>query len=762
MTPPPPVKPRRGRSIRTRLTLIIMGLTLGCLAVGFTIVGVREIGTFRDQRLQAMSVIAQVVGDACVSGLSFDDSEDATAVLARLHEFPDIEAAALYRDTGALFATYQRAGTARAEAWPRTLAADAPAVREMRGDEAVVRIPVTYEDQSYGTIELVASNDALDDEIRSYILTLVVVAIVLVGLSVLAALLLQRRITRPIFQLADVARGVTSNPDTTLRAPTGFGGEIGTLAAGFNAMLEKLAARERELVASRDMLRAMIDSSPIAIIGIERYGAVNLWNASAEAIFGAPADEVIGRQITSIAPDLELGTIWSHCSDKPFVLFEATLENGRTLSVSSAPLPDGGAVAMVADVTERRHAAEELAERAAQLQRVQKLEVVGRLAGGVAHDFNNLITVVMASAQLLQWRSSARPDLRTYIDNIQNAAQRGAALSRRLLAFSRQQTVDARRVDVRAVLVELEKMVRSVVGEQITVVLDAEDPSAIVTVDQGQLEQVLLNMVLNARDAMAQGGVLTLRATVVDRAALGERAPRGSAASWVALTVQDTGSGMAPEVMGRVFEPFFTTKTHGTGLGLATAQQLIHGLGGEILVDSEVGKGTTFTLLLPRVAGAEVQAGEGPTHMPVATHDTVLLVEDQADLRNLIQIMFAEIGYHVLAAATPTEALALGTATGVHIDLLLTDIVMPGMSGPQLAAELLKRRPEIAVIYMTGYFGDALTQYGIDEAAATLIHKPFKPEQLMKLVRDVLDARQPRRGPSAADVFLRAPDPGTA
>ncbi len=755
---------RRGRSIRTRLTLIIMGLTLGCLAVGFTIVGVREVGTFRDQRLQAMSVIAQVVGDACVAGLSFDDADDAAAVLARLHEFPDIEAAALYRDTGGLFATYQREGTARGATWPATLAPDAPPVREMRGDEAVVRIPVTYEGQGYGTIEVVASNDVLDAEIRSYILTLVVVAIVLVGLSVLAALLLQRRITRPIFQLADVARGVTSNPDTTLRAPTGFGGEIGTLATGFNAMLEKLAARERELVGSRDMLRAMIDSSPIAIIGIERYGAVNLWNASAEAIFGAPADLVLGRQITAVAPDLELGTIWSHCSDKPFVLFEATLENGRTLSVSSAPLPDGGAVAMVADVTERRHAAEELAERAAQLQRVQKLEVVGRLAGGVAHDFNNLITVVMASAQLLQWRSTARPDLRTYIDNIQNAAQRGAALSRRLLAFSRQQAVDARRVDVRAVLAELEKMVRSVVGEQITVALDADDPGAVVTVDQGQLEQVLLNMVLNARDAMPTGGVLTLRATVVDRGALGARALRGAAASWVALTVQDTGSGMPPEVIAKVFEPFFTTKARGrgTGLGLATAQQLVHALGGEILVDSEVGKGTCFTLLLPRVLGAEAQVGEDVASVPVANHDTVLLVEDQADLRNLIQIMLAETGYHVLAAATPSEALALGTATGVHIDVLLTDVVMPAMSGPQLATELLKRRPEVAVIYMTGYFGDALTQYGIDDAAATLIHKPFKPEQLLKLVRDVLDARPPRRAPSAADVFLRAPDPGTA
>jgi PAS domain S-box-containing protein len=752
---------RRTFSIRTRLTLIVMGLTLACLAVGFTLVGVREVGSFRDQRLQAMSVIAEVVGDACVPGLSFHDPDDATTVLARLHEFPDIEAAALYRDTGELFATYQRAGTTTAP-WPKALPPGSLALREMRGDEAVVRIPVSFEDQIYGTIELVASNDALAAETRSFELTLALIALALVALSYLAARFLQRRITRPIFQLVEVARRVTRNEDASLRAPVGHGGELDALATGFNAMLDKLAAREQEVLSSRDMLRAVIEGSPVAIIGIERYGAVNLWNASAESIFGAPASDAIGRQITSVASDIELGPVWSHCSDRPITLFEVVLENGRALAVSTAPLPDGGAVAMVADITERRHAAEELAERAAQLQRVQKMEVVGRLAGGVAHDFNNLITVVIASAQMLAWRTANKPEVRTYIDNIQNAAQRGAALSRRLLAFSRQQAVDARRVDARSVLTELEKMVRSVVGEQINVVLDLGLATPIVTVDQGQLEQVLLNMVLNARDAMASGGVLTLRARVVEPDEVGGRAPRRPATSWVALSIQDTGSGMSTEVKGRVFEPFFTTKAHGTGLGLATAHEIVLGLGGEILVDSELGKGTTFTLLLPRVLGADVAVSEGPPVAPVTGNDTILLVEDQVDLRNLIQIMLAETGYHVLAAATPAEALALGTAPGVHIDLLLTDVVMPVMSGPQLASELLKRRPEIEVVYMTGYFGDALTQYGIDEAAATLIHKPFKPEQLLKLVRDALDARPARRPRAASEMFLRNPEPGSA
>ncbi|HTJ44037.1 MAG TPA: ATP-binding protein, partial [Kofleriaceae bacterium] len=348
---------------------------------------------------------------------------------------------------------------------------------------------------------------------------------------------------------------------------------------------------------------------------------------------------------------------------------------------------------------------------------------------------------------------AGRGDVRGYVDNIVDAAQRGAALSRRLLAFSRQQAVDAKAVDTRAVLTDLEKMVRSVVGEQITVQLDIGTDPCVAIADQGQLEQVLLNMVLNARDAMPSGGTLTLRT----------RPSESRPGQWVAVTIADTGIGMSEETRARVFEPFFTTKAHGTGLGLATAYQIAHDLGGEITVDSAPGKGTTFTLLLPRASssGHDVQPSAAP---PVAGTDTVLLVEDQPDLRNLVQIMLAEAGYHVIAASSTSEALALGTAPGVHIDLLLTDVVMPTMTGPQLAAELVRRVPEVEVLYMSGYFGDALTQYGLDEAAAALIHKPFKPEQLLKLVRDILDARpagRRARRPSE-HIFGKAPEPGSA
>ncbi len=723
-------------SIRTRLILIVTGITLSCVLVGFILVGFHQVDTFRAQRLQAMGVLADAIGDSAVSALAFDDAGDGSETLRGLAQFADIETAALYDHDGKLFATYHKKDTKQFD-WPTTLTGGARTLREV-SDVTRVRSRVVHEGADYGTIDVIASNEALRREIVSLVVTLATLAIVLVIASVVLAWLLQRRITRPVLELADVARRITRGEATSLRAATGQHGEIGVLADGFNAMLEKLAARELEVVASRDTLRAVIDASPVAIIGCDAAGSVTLWNAQAAAIFGASEREAVGKQITSVASDPALVTVWSRLATVPLSALEIDVRD-RALAFSTAPLADGGAVVMVADITEERKAAETLAERAAQLQRAQKMDVVGRLAGGVAHDFNNLLTVVLASSQVLRSRAKGRPEMIDFIEDIQSAAQRGAVLSRRLLGFSRFQAVDERIVDIHDVLIDLEKMVRSVLGEHVKVglVLGAKPLSS--HLDRGQLEQVLLNIVLNARDAMTSGGVLTLRTGVLDGddPAAPHKSPSGM---WGTIAVQDTGVGMAPETLGRVFEPFYTTKQNGTGLGLATAKQIMRDLGGDITVESRVGAGATFTLWLPQLGVTEARPTPVPTQQVSNGSNSVLLVDDEPLLRNLVQVVLTEAGYRVIVASCGKEALALASAPDVEIDLLVTDVVMPGMSGPQLAGELLRPRPETPVLYMSGYVGNALTDQGLDEGA-TLLHKPFKPEQLLKLVRDMLDAR---------------------
>jgi PAS domain S-box-containing protein len=733
-------------SIRTRLILIVTGITLGCLLVGFGLVGFRQVETFRAQRLQAMGVLADAIGDSAVSALAFQDAGDGNETLRGLAQFADIETAALYDHDGKLFATYQKKDRTPSD-WPTTLPADAKPVREVGDRVTHVRKRVVHDGADYGTIEMIASNQALDREISSLIATLAFLVLILVVASIAAAWLLQRRITRPVLELADVARRITRSDATSLRAATGHDGEIGVLADGFNAMLEKLAARELEVIASRDTVRAVIDASPVAIIGCDGSSRVTLWNAQAAEIFGASEREAVGKQLTEVAPYEGVAAVWSRCSTEPLSALEVDVRD-RALAFSTAPLAGGGAVLMVADITERRRAAEALAERAAQLQRAQKMDVVGRLAGGVAHDFNNLLTVVLASSQVLRKRAKGRADMIDFIDDIENASHRGAVLSRRLLGFSRFQAVDERVVDLQAVLVDLEKMVRSVVGEHAQVALDFGSRPLAARLDQGQLEQVLLNLVLNARDAMPGGGRLTLRTRVID--ADDPTAPHKSPSEgWLTIAVEDTGSGMPPETLARAFEPFFTTKQNGTGLGLSTAHQIMRDLGGAITVESRVGVGTTFTLWLPQHGDVDPRSTPTAIQPHYAGSNVVLLVDDEPALRNVVQLVLAEAGYRVLVASSGKEALALAASQAAEIDLLLTDVVMPGMSGPQLAVELLRTWPEIQVLYMSGYVGDALTEQGLDEGA-TLLHKPFKPEQLLQMVREMLDARPRRRKPESA------------
>ena len=735
----------RTRSIRSRLIAIILGITVGCLAAGFAVVGVLRIERRRAQQVQMLEVVARAVGDASVARVALgDDQPHLDDVLDPLAWFPDIEHAALYGRDGALIEAHHDPDAAPRRQ-PPEIAPRLPHRVEELEDVTIVRTPIVHQGERYGTLELVASNAAVNAEIRSLVQLLGGTLLAMGGLSILAAWVLQRRITRPIFDLAALARRVGAGEGASARAPDGYPGEIGTLADTFNSMFATLEERERELVTSRNTLRALIDASPAAVIGVAADHTVTFWSSRAAEAFGVA--EAAGRRIEEILPAPTLEPVWRRCLDGPVVGLEVDL-GARVLSFSSAPLPDDGTVVIAADVTERRRAAEALAERAAQLERSQKMEVVGRLAGGVAHDFNNLLTIILASCQILKRRAGGDPELGTYVLNIQTASQRGAALIRRLLAFSRPRSLDPRPVDARAVLREIEKLVRIVVGEHVEVAIETCGEPCVVVADRGQLEQVLLNLALNGRDAMPTGGNLTLRARTD-----GDR---------VALAVTDTGVGMTAEVRERVFEPFFTTKIHGTGLGLATCYQVARALDGEITVESEVDRGTTFTLWLPRFTG-DVEIADVSAALPVVPPaDTVLLVEDEPAVRNLVQIILAEAGYHVIVATTPQEALALGSAPGVHVDLLLTDVVMPSMSGPQLATELLRRAPEVEVLYMTGYAGDELTQRGLDESAATLLHKPFKPDQLLRAVRELLDARPAQRARRASEALFGAPDSHTA
>jgi PAS domain S-box-containing protein len=395
---------------------------------------------------------------------------------------------------------------------------------------------------------------------------------------------------------------------------------------------------------------------------------------------------------------------------------------------------------IVEDITEQHRLQE-------QWRQAQKMEAIGQLAGGVAHDFNNLLTVILGNCELLL--SDLDPDHphQRDIAEIQKAGASAAGLTRQLLAFSRKEIIEPMRLDLNVVVGDMRTMLNRLIREDVTVVFDFRSELAPMKADRGQVEQIVLNLAVNARDAMPRGGTLTIGTANVE---LDEHDAKTHVSvkpgPYVALTVSDTGTGMTSQVQERLFEPFFTTKEvgKGTGLGLATVHGIVTGIGGSVTVASEVGRGTSFTVYFPRADAAELLVDAPPLVAgPRTGTETVLVVDDADGLRELARRLLQRQGYTVLVAANTDDALRLceGNAS---IDVLLTDVVMPGASGPELTRRLVERRPALKVIYMSGYTEDAIVHHGVLNAGIAFLHKPFTSDTLGRKIREVLDRPLPR------------------
>ena len=381
-----------------------------------------------------------------------------------------------------------------------------------------------------------------------------------------------------------------------------------------------------------------------------------------------------------------------------------------------------------------------------QLRMAHKMEAVGRLSGGIAHDFNNLLGVIIGYSQVLKRALQAGTPVFEHADEIEKAGQRAAVLTRQLLAFSRQQVLAPAVLNLNSLISEMEKMLPRLIGEDIELAITLDPAIGRVKADQGQIGQVLMNLAVNARDAMPQGGkvVIATANAKMDEAYTRHR-PGSKVGDYVMLSVTDTGSGIDSETLAHIFEPFFTTKQQGkgTGLGLATVYGVVKQSGGYIWVDSIVGKGTSFQVFLPRI-DEPVSAIEPAAPAPGTFRgaETVLLVEDADALRKLTHTLLEQNGYRVLAAANGAEALQLAQQKPERIDLLLTDVIMPGLNGRALAERFELLQPGIRVLYMSGYTDAAIVDHGVFESGTYLLHKPFSEESLIRKVREVLDVEK--------------------
>jgi PAS domain S-box-containing protein len=393
---------------------------------------------------------------------------------------------------------------------------------------------------------------------------------------------------------------------------------------------------------------------------------------------------------------------------------------------------------MAVNITERRHLEQ-------QLRQAQKMEAIGKLAGGVAHDFNNIVTIITGYSDMLLSRIGPENSMRRELEQIKKAGDRAHSLTRQLLAFSRRQMLQPKVLDLNAVVTNLEPMLQRLIGENIELVIELKPGLEQVKADPGQIEQVIMNLAINARDAMPQGGKLLLETDNVELdEAYARRHIPTQPGSYVRLAVSDTGCGMDAATQSRIFEPFFTTKEQGkgTGLGLSTVYGIVKQSGGYIWVYSERGQGTTFKIYLPRVLAP---ADSVPPVMHWSSlpqgKETVLVVEDEPEVRWLVRDMLQHLGYNVLEARHGIEAQVLSIQHPGPIHLLITDVVMPQMSGREIAEQLTSEHPETKVLYMSGYTDDAVVRHGVLAAHMAFLQKPFTPEALARKVREVLDGQ---------------------
>jgi signal transduction histidine kinase/ActR/RegA family two-component response regulator len=537
--------------------------------------------------------------------------------------------------------------------------------------------------------------DAAIEPERRTMHRLELLALVCVLFGALGAWMVSTHVTRPLAELTGAADDLAGG-DYGRRVSTARQDEIGQLMRAFNRMAAQVESARTELHAQAEELEHHV------------------------------------REAQDLAHELELSN-------------QELLESSEEIKVARR------------DIT----AAESLHhELEAQLLQAQKMEAVGRLAGGIAHDFNNLLTVITSYTTLALETVAVQDPLHGDLGEIHTAALRAAGLTKQLLAFSRKQVMQPEVLRLNVVASEMERMLRRLIGEDVTLTLDLANDLGEVYADRGQLEQVIMNLAVNARDAMPDGGHLVIETSnnvLTSEYSIGELgAPAGE---YVTLSVSDTGTGISAETQAHIFEPFFTTKPtgEGTGLGLATVYGIVKQSGGDIKLRSELGGGTTFVIYLPRLRQAEAhQARRSPAGgVAHGGSETILLVEDDVSLRHLALRVLRRVGYTVLEAQSSRQAIALGASHPYRIDLLLTDVVMPDLSGRTVAERLTAHRPDLRVLYMSGYTDDDVMRRGITAVQTQFIQKPFLPDALVRRVREALDASPPSGGTTRATDIQR-------
>ena len=717
----------RQRPIRQKVALLIaLASVFGLIFAGGAVV-VYELTTFRPRAVRDARTLADLIRVNSLAALRFDDPRAAAENLGTLRRRPEIIAATLFRPDGTVHARYAPPG-----------APEAPAELEegirFLPDRLVLVDRMESDGQLAGWLSLQYAMPPLWRRLPQYGIMVLVVLLALGTASALLLGMLGKSVSAPLLNLAGAARQISDTGNYRLRVPPRAGDEIGVLTQSFNRMVATVEDQQRALQQGEARLRLALEAARMDTWVVDLSTGTDA--ALAELLARVHPDdrgEVAGRIRSAIAAGTAFEVEFRAARDDAEERWSAL--RGQVFAGEEGGTPR--LIGVEQDVTEHRRMGQQLIQS-------QRMEAIGNLAGGIAHDFNNLLTGMIGYLAFARRRIPPDAVAQDDLAQVDRAARRAAALTSQLLSYARRQMVVPAVVDLNATVAALDPMIRRVVGEDVAVTTELDPALGATRVDPGQLEQVLLNLVANARDAMPAGGSLRIRTRNV---ALGEeharQHPEARPGEYVAVEVMDDGLGMTPEVIARIFEPFFTTKPPGagTGLGLAMCYGIVKQADGHMDVESEPGRGSRFSVLLPRELSLGDSAPAPGRGGAPRGRETVLLVEDDPTVRSLTARMLEEAGYSVLQAESAAAAIECAESSGGAIDLLLTDVVMPGGSGRDLAGTLGARYPGLAVLYMSGYTADVVLRQGLVQESVAFLAKPFTDTMLGEAVRQTLDGR---------------------
>jgi two-component system cell cycle sensor histidine kinase/response regulator CckA len=761
------VKSFRDISIKRKMLVMTLVICGSVLFVAILALFTFQILNFRSNYQRDTATLAAIVAENSTAALAFRDAAAAAEVIGSLQAKPNMESAVLTAADGSIFAHYGRlVPAAFLTRYPR----DGEFLFE--GGKLLYTRPVVLEKKRLGTLYLSSDyGQTLGELLEIYGLVIVGITLVSVGLAMSLAGRLQRIIADPILRLAETAQAVGERSDYSLRiVASDRSDELGRLSRTFNEMLERIESQDQAIKESRERFSKAFDFNPTPIsLHSMRDGAILDANMGFRALAGRVPMELIGKKPDDVGlcADMERFHDFLAMLRKNWPVRDEAcrLRTGagaiRDIMFSAEAIEIEGADCFIAawrDITDQL-----VLEK--QLRHSQKMDAVGQLSAGIAHDFNNLLTVIQGNASLAIADGQGAPDLEL-LEGILTATHSAAKLVRQLLTFSNKQVMEVATVDIEKLMASISEMLPRLIGEDILLKFEILPDLPMVRVDTIMIEQMILNLSVNARDAMPRGGRMTIRAEAVEIAADAvRRDPLARAGRFLCLSVSDTGTGIPADVLPHIFEPFFTTKPvgKGSGLGLATTYGIAKQHGGWISVESELGRGTTFRCFLafesedplkqpqpdasPLVGNAH-DSGAAASYRgsgPVGSlgSETVLVVEDEDSVRRFVTKTLEFHGYTVISARDGVEALRIWDRNGTKIDLLLTDVVMPhGISGTELARRLSEAKPALKVILTSGYNRELAAGTTLMPGRNRFIAKPYEYEALLKAVRSSLDSKE--------------------